>query len=327
MSDVESINSDFIDDTVMEGIEDLVNELKIKDNTNHAVETASVKTIRDSLPPAPSSPPPQPQSKPEDNWSKSSGKTGDTKTLDFLSGNKQFPNYIDDEIKTKLSTRSYNSERRSRKERPSSDTKSINSNTTIRRLKLLEEWETLCNDNKNYNARQFDMNNHAKEIEDELQKVKIRHRRKKWINIMCTVTWLIAKVIEIGVNKISPEDTKPLLGWANNLRNNFKDFEDDFGDLYNKYSSSGKESPPEVRIIFGLFVSGIQFAFVHHAPKMLASMITKNSHQYQPHPYQHQQPQKQSVFATQTPVTNMTGPDIFDDPEMAELLADQQDEH
>lgn len=327
MSDIASVDSNFIDDTVMEGIEDLVNELKVKDNSNHMVETASVKTIRnsDKVPTSPSPHPENKTPKPEDNWSKSSGKTGNN--LDFLNASKpdtdQFPTYIDDEIKSRLSVKSYNSKKSSRD--------SIKSNTTVRRLKLLEEWETLCKKNRDYDAKQFTIESHTRDIELEIKKIKFRNKRERWINIMGTVAWLIAKVIEMGINKISPDDNKPMLGWANHIKNSIKEFEDDFSDLYAKYSSSGKESPPEVRIIFGLLISGIQFAFINQAPRMIASMINSNRQQssyHYPMPPgggHNKQPPPQSVFASQMPVTNMTGPDFSDDPELAELLADAQD--
>lgn len=289
-----------IDDKVLFGMNTLVNELKIKDDEIEKKKETDLKSIlrepkeqvEDYLSYLPNTSNMEFLSNNNENdnvsrrsrgWSKSSGKLNEER--DFPIG------LVNDMLGDKQAAKSiipesilYNNNNA-----PLDDEYNINptveQHKTVERspedelnekIKLINQYEQLTKKIKDREIKQFSIHSNADEIRLEIQKIKHSKKREASTKIMRVCTTTIAKGIEQFFN-INPIFSIDLNGFTAHLRHNISDFDDIFDELYDKYSSSGKSQPPEVRFIITFLTTLVGFIMANSAPKALFNYISQNS--------------------------------------------------
>jgi hypothetical protein len=144
------------------------------------------------------------------------------------------------------------------------------------KIKLLNQYEALVKKIKDREVRQFGMHSNADDIRLEIRKLRQNKKRDSTTKYMRIGTIGIAKGIEQIFNFY------PLFGWdlngfATHLRHNIDDFDDIFDELYDKYSSSGKAQPPEMRFLYTFIGTLVSFVFANSAPKALLSYLNNGN--------------------------------------------------
>lgn len=116
----------------------------------------------------------------------------------------------------------------------------------------------------------------AMKYEYELHK-SIRDKRNgtKWLsNMMLNMCW----GLELANEKFNPFDFH-LKGWSEQMAEDINDYDDVYGELYEKYFKAGKPIPPELKLIFMITGSAVKFHLAHSAMNSLpnlGSMLSSN---------------------------------------------------
>ncbi len=109
----------------------------------------------------------------------------------------------------------------------------------------------------------------AMKYEYELHK-SIRDKRNgtKWLsNLMLNLCW----GVEIANEKFNPFDFH-LKGWSEQMSEDINDYDDVFGELYEKYFKAGKPIPPELKLMFMMAGSAVKFHIAHSAMSSLPNL-------------------------------------------------------
>lgn len=118
----------------------------------------------------------------------------------------------------------------------------------------------------------------AMKYEYELHR-SIRDKRNgvKWLNsLMLNVCY----GVELANEKYNPFDFH-LKGWSEQMNDDIGDYDDVFGELYDKYFKAGKPIPPELKLFFLISGSAIKFHFANSMMSSLpgvAQMMNANPH-------------------------------------------------
>lgn len=175
------------------------------------------------------------------------------------------------------------------------------------KIKLINQYEQLTKKIKDREIRQFGIHSSADDIRLEIRKLRHNKKREGATKMMRVGTITVAKGIEQFFN-INPLFSLDLNGFATHLRHNIDDFDDIFDELYDKYSSSGKSQPPEIRFIFTFLSTLVGFVMANSAPKAFFAYMNQNG--------------KQSNVP-QGGQGEMSPPDM-NDPDIEEMIMDAQ---
>lgn len=175
------------------------------------------------------------------------------------------------------------------------------------KIKLINQYEQLTKKIKDREIRQFGIHSSADDIRLEIRKLRHNKKREGATKMMRVGTITVAKGIEQFFN-INPLFSLDLNGFATHLRHNIDDFDDIFDELYDKYSSSGKSQPPEIRFIFTFLTTLVGFVMANSAPKAFFAYMNQNG--------------KQSNVP-QGGQGEMSPPDL-NDPDIEEMIMDAQ---
>ncbi len=294
-----------VDDRVLFGMNNLVNELKIKDEEIEKRSAKSSRSTRSSRSNKNNDPldslfnmgsttkdidmvsNKSKRSRRSENWSRSSGRINDernpapTGLLQELLGD--IPN------KSVLPESAiYNDNQTIRESEVNNFTRplSVHQSTVERtpeeeldeKIKLINQYEQLTKKIKDREVRQFGVHSSADDIRLEISKLRHSKKREGASKMMRVGTITIAKGIEQFFN-INPLFSLDLNGFATHLRHNIDDFDDIFDELYDKYSSSGKSQPPEIRFLFTFLTTLVGFVMANSAPKAFFAYMNQNGKQ------------------------------------------------
>ena len=141
----------------------------------------------------------------------------------------------------------------------------------LRKLGELLQYNVKLSQNYNMNS-----DYKAMKYEYELHR-SIRDKRNgvKWLsNLMLNVCY----GVEIANDNFNPFDFN-LTGWSEQMSDNIGDYDDVFGELYEKYCKSGKPIPPELKLMFMVSGSAIKFHLARTMVKSipnLSEMLSSN---------------------------------------------------
>lgn len=309
-------NEPIVDEKVLFGINDLVNDLKIKESE---IEKQSTQTLQNDQPKdnqlshinsshidsshidsSHVNPPIDlftPNNKDIDlvsnksiksrnsNWSKSSGKINEnrnisTTLLDELLGETPANKSILPASVLYNDNQPIHQTDVDNFTRPLSVNHSVNEKSPEEELdekiKLINQYEHLTKKIKDREFRQFGIHSSADDIRLEVRKLQHNRKREGATKAMRIGTIGIAKGIEQFFN-LTPLFGIDINGFTTHLRHNIDDFDDIFEELYEKYSISGKSQPPEIRFLITFMTSLAAFVFANAAPKALFNYMSKNN--------------------------------------------------
>lgn len=192
------------------------------------------------------------------------------------------------------------------------------------RVELLAEWEELAKKSKDRDMKRFNMESDLDDMRLEIKKIKAQKKRENNLKFMGLMTYTAAKGMEMMFDKIEFVNID-LNGWSGALKHNMSDFDEVFAELYDKYRSSGKGMPPEIRFLFLFLTSAVQFVIMNKAPQAIASFL--NAGRGPSGPSGPSGPKRKQNAVPQEGYREMSGPDIDGDPELEELLLDLNDRH
>lgn len=184
------------------------------------------------------------------------------------------------------------------------------------KIELLAEWEELIKKTRDRNAKRFTINSDLEDIRIEIKKVKAQKKRENALKFMGLATYTLAKGCELLCTEVDKRFNVniPLDGWPGSVKHNMGDFDEVFNELYDKFKTSGKGLPPELRFLIIFFTSAINFIIMNKAPQAIADLInagrTRSTRPSTTKPY------------GGAAYREMSPPDIDGDPELEELLFD-----
>jgi len=123
-------------------------------------------------------------------------------------------------------------------------------------------------------TQDYDMQSDYKTMEFEYDLQHSLRSKRNGIDMLSGITFLGTKMIEMANDAYNPFEFK-LQGWADSINKDMDKHYDLFGELYEKYFGvNGKKYPPEIRLMFALSYSAIQFGATR---KLVEKMPTLNS--------------------------------------------------
>jgi len=114
---------------------------------------------------------------------------------------------------------------------------------------------------KGYNlTKEYDFNSSIEEMEYEYALLKSFADKRNGTKLYKNILLNGISLLEFVNDKYDPFEFK-LNGWSEHMSVEIDSYEDIIEELYEKYKSTGKSTPPEVRLIFLIFASGAAFHF------------------------------------------------------------------
>jgi len=176
------------------------------------------------------------------------------------------------------------------------------------KIKLIGQYERLTKNIKDREIREhINMHSSADDIRLEIRKLQHSRKREGMTKMMRVGTIGLAKGIEQTFNH-NMFFGLDLNGFATHLKHNIDDFDDIFDELYDKYSSTGKSQPPEIRFLLTFLTTLVGFVMANSAPKAFFDYMTQNG--------------KPSAMP-HTANGEMSPPDM-NDPDIEEMIMDAQ---
>lgn len=138
------------------------------------------------------------------------------------------------------------------------------------KIELLNEWEELCRKSGNQgNLRKMTINDDYTTIQREVKRERSYQKKIKAVKFAKTGIHVCAAGLEFLAGKLPEKFDVGLTGWSKSLKNDMSMFDDVLEELWDKYKGSGKDVPPELKLVGLFLVSAVQFIVVNKAPKML----------------------------------------------------------
>ena len=184
--------------------------------------------------------------------------------------------------KSSSSSSSSSSSKRSSSSRPQIEKINLNNNTKVNtsipyvepsipsytlspqeiRMKKIELLRRLSEINsKGYQlTKEYDFNSSIEEMEYEYALLKSFADKRNGTKLYKSILLNGISLVEFANDKYDPFDFK-LSGWSEHMSVEIDSYDDIIEELYEKYKSTGKSTPAEVRLILLLFASGAAFHF------------------------------------------------------------------
>jgi hypothetical protein len=109
-------------------------------------------------------------------------------------------------------------------------------------------------------TKEYDFNSSVDEMEYEYALLKSFADKRNGIKLYKSVLLNGISLMEFLNDKYDPFDFK-INGWSEHMSIEVDSYEDIIEELYEKYKSSGKSTPPEIRLILLILASGAAFHF------------------------------------------------------------------
>ena len=184
--------------------------------------------------------------------------------------------------KSSSSSSSSSSSKRSSSSRPQIEKINLNNNTKVNtsipyvepsipsytlspqeiRMKKIELLRRLSEiKSKGYQlTKEYDFNSSIEEMEYEYALLKSFADKRNGTKLYKSILLNGISLVEFANDKYDPFDFK-LSGWSEHMSVEIDSYDDIIEELYEKYKSTGKSTPAEVRLILLLFASGAAFHF------------------------------------------------------------------
>lgn len=144
------------------------------------------------------------------------------------------------------------------------------------KVKLLREWERIAKRNQKYTLEQFDINSDYNEIKDAITRIKYAKSRENWNDRMQSGVLIATNGIENFVHKYNIFGYgESIIGLSINMKRELHTFDDIFDDLYDKWATSGRDQPPEIRLIFNFLKIIILYMISQVATNLFNKHIDK----------------------------------------------------
>ena len=109
-------------------------------------------------------------------------------------------------------------------------------------------------------TKEYDFNSSIDEMEYEYALLKSFADKRNGVKIYKSILLNGISLMEFLNDKYDPFDFQ-LKGWSEHMSVEVDSYEDIFEELYEKYKSTGKGTPPEIRLILLILASGAAFHF------------------------------------------------------------------
>uniref|UniRef100_A0A6C0DAJ3 Uncharacterized protein n=1 Tax=viral metagenome TaxID=1070528 RepID=A0A6C0DAJ3_9ZZZZ len=109
-------------------------------------------------------------------------------------------------------------------------------------------------------TKEYDFNSSIEEMEYEYALLKSFADKRNGTKLYKSILLNGISLVEFANDKYDPFDFK-LSGWSEHMSVEIDSYDDIIEELYEKYKSTGKSTPAEVRLILLLFASGAAFHF------------------------------------------------------------------
>lgn len=133
---------------------------------------------------------------------------------------------------------------------------------------LLSECDTLKNKHNIHVPSHFNRNSPVEEVKSFIRRERKKREKANSEKLGAKILMTTITALEFLNNKFDPFDLK-LDGWSESVHENIDDYNDVFGELYEKYKTSTKV-PPEIKLI--MMVGG-SAAMVHLTNTMFKSSL------------------------------------------------------
>ena len=117
-------------------------------------------------------------------------------------------------------------------------------------------------------TKKYSMDSNLMEMKGEYENIVAEKERKNSVKFQGKILTALITGIEFLNNRFDPFDIK-LDGWSEQINENLEDYDEIFGELYEKYKSKATMSP-EIKLIFQLAASGMM---IHMTNTMFKSAI------------------------------------------------------
>ena len=109
-------------------------------------------------------------------------------------------------------------------------------------------------------TKEYDFNSSIEEMEYEYSLLKSFADKRNGTKLYKSILLNGISLVEFVNDKYDPFDFK-LGGWSEHMSVEIDSYEDIIEEIYEKYKSTGKTTPPEIRLIFLILASGAAFHF------------------------------------------------------------------
>ena len=135
------------------------------------------------------------------------------------------------------------------------------------KFKILRKLEALEKKGIEF-SRKYTMDSSLSEMQGEYETILDEKNKKNSVKFQANMLMAVINGIEFLNNRFDPFDVK-LDGWSDQINENINDYDDVFGELFDKYKSRASMSP-EIKLLFQLGGSGIM---VHMTNTMFKSAM------------------------------------------------------
>ena len=133
---------------------------------------------------------------------------------------------------------------------------------------LLSECDTLKNKHNIHVPSHFNRNSPVEEVRSFIRRERKKREKNNSEKLGAKILMTTITALEFLNNKFDPFDLK-LDGWSESVHENIDDYNDVFGELYEKYKTSAKV-PPEIKL---MMMVGGSAAMVHLTNTMFKSSL------------------------------------------------------
>jgi hypothetical protein len=158
----------------------------------------------------------------------------------------------------------------------------------IKRIELLRKLSDIKS--KGFKlSKEYDFNSSIEEMEYEYDLLKSFAERRNGIKLYKNTILNVSNILEFFNNKYDPFGIK-LDGWSEHMNVEIDSYDDVMEELYEKYKSSGKSMPPELKLFMLVVASASAFHFsksyltkmpgmdgiMNMQPEFIAKMVNNN---------------------------------------------------
>ena len=158
----------------------------------------------------------------------------------------------------------------------------------MKRIELLRKLSDIKS--KGYKlSKEYDFNSSIEEMEYEYDLLKSFAERRNGIKLYKNTILNVSNIVEFFNNKYDPFGIK-LDGWSEHMNVEIDSYDDVMEELYEKYKSSGKSMPPELKLLMLVVASASAFHFskayltrmpgldgiMNMQPELISKMVSNN---------------------------------------------------
>lgn len=144
------------------------------------------------------------------------------------------------------------------------------------KVKLLREWERISRKNPKLTMEKFDMDSDYNDIKEAINRIKFAKSRDSFNQRLQSGVLITTSGIENFVHKYNILGYGDrIIGLTINMKRELHTFDDIFDDLFDKWASTGRDQPPEIRLIINFIRIIAMYVISQVATNLLNNHIAK----------------------------------------------------